>query len=235
MPLLTINNLSAGYSNVDVVFDVNLAVNENKIVTILGSNGSGKSTVLKVICGYLNNKGDVVFQGEKINRTNTGQRVESGIVLVPEGKLLFPQLTIFENLKTGAMSKRAKPHLANNLERIYNLFPQMKERKKQLAGTLSGGEQQMVAMGRGLMAHPKLLMLDEPTLGLAPLLVKEVFKSIEEINQQGTTVLLVEQNVHKSLEISDYTYVLQNGMIKIEGKSSELLENAEIKKAYMGL
>lgn len=236
MSLLIVNNLTAGYGNIEVVFDVNLRIVKNQIVTILGSNGSGKSTILKVICGYLKNAaGNILFNDKEIMKLEIRQRVELGVILVPEGKLLFPNLTVLENLKTGAMTLRAKEVFQHNLEQVYNLFPVLKERQAQSAETLSGGEQQMVAIGRGLMSQPSLLMLDEPSLGLAPLLVKEVFRSISEIKEKGITVLLVEQNVTKSLGVSNYAYIVQNGLIKMSGKSGYMADNPEIQKAYMGL
>jgi branched-chain amino acid transport system ATP-binding protein len=236
MSTLKVENLSAGYGSMVVIFDISIEIEEGKIVSLLGANGSGKSTILQVICGYLKHQsGEAIFRGKSIDKLSIRERVNEGIVLVPEGKLLFPYLGVLDNLKIGAMTRRAKPHFEENLKRVYSLFPHLKERENQFAGTLSGGEQQMVAIGRGLMAYPRLIMLDEPTLGLAPLMVNEVFKSIVEINKQGTTVLLVEQNVQRCLEISDFGYVLQNGSIKISGNSRELLTDNELKKAYMGL
>jgi len=236
MSFLKIDNLSAGYGNLDVIFDITMEVDENKIVTILGSNGAGKSTILKIICGILKLKGgEISFLGKSINELSTRERVNKGITLVPEGRLLFPYLSVLDNLRVGAMPRRAKPHFQDNLARVHDLFPWLHERERQSAGTLSGGEQQMLAIGRALMAHPSLLMLDEPSLGLAPIVVKELFESIVEINKQGTTVFLCEQNVYKSLQICHSGYVLENGKIILTGNSSELLANTELKKAYLGL
>jgi branched-chain amino acid transport system ATP-binding protein len=236
MSLLQVDNISTGYGNLNVIFDISIDVQENTIVTLLGSNGSGKSTILKAICGILKiTGGEILFLEKRISRISSRQRVNMGISLVPEGRYVFPYLSVKENLRVGALTKRAKPHFEQNINRVHMLFPRLKERWNQPAGTLSGGEQQMLAIGRALMSNPALLMLDEPSLGLAPILVKELFESIKEINRQGTTILLCEQNVHKSLQICHSGYVLENGRIALIGDSSELLSNSDLKKAYMGL
>jgi branched-chain amino acid transport system ATP-binding protein len=202
----------------------------------LGSNGSGKSTILKAICGVLKiTHGEIYFSEKRIGKIKSRGRVNMGISLVPEGRYVFPYLSVKENLRVGALTKRAKPHFKKNIERVNILFPRLKERWNQAAGTLSGGEQQMLAIGRALMANPILLMLDEPSLGLAPIPVKELFESIVEINRQGTTILLCEQNVHKSLQICHSGYVLENGKVALFGDSSKLLSNSDLKRAYMGL
>lgn len=236
MSFLRAISLSLAYGKLEVIFDVSFEVQEHKIVTLLGSNGTGKSTLLKALCGVLTpTNGDIHFLGRSIKHLSARQRVNEGIVLVPEGRLPFPYLSVFDNLRVAALSRLAKPHFEKNLQRVYNLFPRLSERKRQQAGTLSGGEQQMLAIGRGLMAHPVLLMLDEPSAGLAPILIKELFRSIRDINRQGTTILLIEQNAYRSLEISDSGYVLENGMITLYGSAVELLSNVSLKKAYMGL
>jgi len=236
MSFLKVEQVSTGYGNLNVIFDVSLEVEEKAIVTLLGANGTGKSTILKAICGTLKIKsGGISFSGHDISQLPTRDRVNMGIALVPEGRYVFPYLSVKDNLKVGALTKRAKPFFKQNIKRVHALFPRLKERLHQAAGTLSGGEQQMLAIGRALMANPSLLMLDEPSLGLAPILVGELFDAIVEINRQGTTILLCEQNVHKSLKICNFGYVLENGAVALEGASEDLLSNTDLKKAYMGL
>ena len=234
--LLEIDHLCAYYDDIQALFDVDFHINEKEIVSIVGSNAAGKSTTLRAISGILDGKtGRVVFDGREIGSLTSEQIVEAGIVQVPEGRQLFPGMTVLENLELGSFLPRAKSQRKQSLERVFSIFPRLLERKTQLAGTLSGGEQQMLAIGRALMSLPRLLMFDEPSLGLAPMLVREIFNIAKAVNQQGTTVLLVEQNVYHALGISDRAYVLENGRIVMEGPGRELLANDDIKKAYLGI
>jgi branched-chain amino acid transport system ATP-binding protein len=234
--LLEINSIDVFYGDVQALFGVSFHVNEGEIISIVGSNAAGKSTTLKTISGILRPKsGKITFNGRNIEKLFSDKIVEAGIVQVPEGRQLFPAMTVLENLEMGSFTTRAKKVRAQSLEKVYGVFPVLKERTNQIAGTLSGGEQQMVAVGRALMSLPKLLMFDEPSLGLAPIVVKEIFGIAKEINKNGTTVLMVEQNVYHALNMSNRAYVLENGHITLEGKGSELLRNEEIKKAYLGI
>jgi branched-chain amino acid transport system ATP-binding protein len=234
--MLSVEGLNVFYGLAQALWDVSLQVNRGEIVSIIGSNGAGKSTTLKTIAGLLRPKsGSIKFDGSELSRTPPHKIIEKGIALVPEGRWLFPVMTVQENLELGAYTKEARRHLRDIFEEVFNLFPILKERRKQLAGTLSGGEQQMLAIARALMSRPKLLMLDEPSLGLAPSIVRKVFEVIERINEGGVAILLVEQNVHHALNISDRGYVLENGRIALSGRSDELLENEHVKKAYLGL
>lgn len=236
MSFLKINNLRVAYGNLEVLFGVDLEVPKGGVVTLLGSNGAGKTTIVKTICGVLKPiGGEIFFDGQSLQQLSARERVNRGIVLVPEGRLLFPSLSVMDNLRVGAMNRRGQKNFRENLERAFVLFPALKERPRQFAGTLSGGEQQMLAISRGLMASPRLLMLDEPSLGLAPILVKELFNTITEITRQEITVLLIEQNVSRSLEISDMGYVLENGHVVLSGSAKELAQNKELKRAYMGI
>jgi len=234
--MLEINNLKAGYSSIPVVHNVSFSVREGQIVGLIGSNGSGKSTTLKAVTGLIKPmEGDISFMGEPLKDITTHQLVEKGIAMIPEGRHLFGKMTVRDNLIMGAYLIRDKQRMKDRLNQVYEIFPRVKERLRQTAETLSGGEQQMVAIARGLMSDPKLLILDEPSLGLMPILVKEVFKFIRKINKLGITIILVEQNVNETLALSDYAYVIQNGETVIEGKGEEMLQNEEIKKAYLGL
>jgi branched-chain amino acid transport system ATP-binding protein len=234
--MLSVEGLNVFYGLAQALWNVSLQVNRGEIVSIIGSNGAGKSTTLKTIAGLLRPKsGSIKFDGSELSRTPPHKIIEKGIALVPEGRWLFPVMTVQENLELGAYTKEARRHLRDRFEEVFNLFPILKERRKQLAGTLSGGEQQMLAIARALMSRPKLLMLDEPSLGLAPSIVRKVFEVIERINEGGVAILLVEQNVHHALNISDRGYVLENGRIALSGRSDELLENEHVKKAYLGL
>jgi branched-chain amino acid transport system ATP-binding protein len=216
--------------------DASVEVAAGEIVSVIGSNGAGKSTLLRTISAILRpRKGTIEFEGQDITRSRSSRIVERGISHVPEGRQIFPTMTVLENLEMGAQSKRTKAVRDESLVTVFDLFPRLKERLDQKAGTLSGGEQQMLAMGRGLMSLPKLMMLDEPSLGLAPLLVSKIFEIIEEINSQGTAILLIEQNVYHSLKISDRSYVLENGAIALSGTGEELLQNPHIRKTYLGL
>ena len=234
--LLDVGNLEVFYGDVQAIFGISFCVDEGEIVSIVGSNAAGKSTTLKAISGILESKtGSIKFNGRPMEGLTPDKIVEAGIVQIPEGRQLFPAMTVQENLEMGSFMPEAKKKRAETLKRVYKTFPILEERSKQLAATLSGGEQQMLAIGRGLMSLPKLLMFDEPSLGLAPMLVKEIFNIAREINAQGTTVLMVEQNVYHALSMSNRAYVLENGRFVLEGKGNDLLEDENVKKAYMGI
>ncbi|KAB3530871.1 ABC transporter ATP-binding protein [Alkaliphilus serpentinus] len=233
--MLKIENLVVSYNSIEAIKGITLEVNEGKIVSLIGANGAGKSTTLKSIVGLVKpQRGSITYQGKDLLSTPTKDMVKHGITLVPEGRRVFANLTVLENLKIGAYSRKDEKEVQKDLEWVYELFPKLKERSWQQAGTLSGGEQQMLAVGRGLMSRPKLLMMDEPSLGLAPLIVKEIFHIIKEIHKQGVTILLIEQNANAALKISDEAYVLETGLISMKGKGKELLENSDIIKAYLG-
>ena len=234
-PLLQISNLDFAYGDVQVLRGVSLNVNAGEIVTLVGSNGAGKSTTLRNISRLLRpNAGTLTFEGHDLTRLASHQVVELGVVQVPEARRVFPEMTVLENLRMGSYIKQARADREKNLERGLSLFPRLKERIGQLAGTLSGGEQQMLAIARGLMAKPRLLLLDEPSLGLSPLLVRTIFDTIAQINAQGTSVLLVEQNVYQSLRIAARGYVLETGKIALSGTGAELLSNDQVKAAFLG-
>lgn len=236
MPFLELKNIDVFYGDVQVVFDLSLTVEEGEVVSIIGSNGAGKSTLLKTMSGLMAPaRGEILFEGIPIHDQPPEKIVERGIVQVPEGRRLFTLMTVKDNLIVGAYNNRADRRKETTLEEVYGLLPRLKEREAQMAMTLSGGEQQMVAIGRGLMARPKLLMLDEPSLGLAPILIKSIFETVRKIADQGTTVLLVEQDVNHSLSLSDRGYVLEHGRIAMEGPAAELLEDPHVKTAYLGL
>ena len=233
--LLEVNNLHTYYGNIKALRGTTFHVNEGEILSFIGANGAGKSTLMNTLAGTLKPAmGTILFDGEDITKMTPKERVEKGIVLCPEGRQVFPKFTVEENLLMGAYSVKDKKSIKENYEKVFDLFPQIKDRQKQLAGTLSGGEQQMLAIGRATMANPKLLMLDEPSLGLSPILVEQIFALIEQIHNSGTTILLVEQNAMAALEISDRAYVLETGEITLEGKGSELLQNDIIVKTYLG-
>lgn len=236
MSLLEVQGLSAAYGRVTTLWDVSFEVAEGEIVTLVGSNGAGKTTTLRVLSGLLPvGGGSIQFDGQDLSRLRSDEIVSLGVVHVPEGRLLWPRLTVEENLIVGAYAKKARQKRAANLERVYTQFPRLRERRQQLAGTLSGGERQMCALARGLMGVPRLLMLDEPSLGLSPRLVGEVFETILGFREQGITVLLVEQNVHRGLEIAQRGYVLELGRITKTGSGRELLADPHVKTAYLGL
>jgi branched-chain amino acid transport system ATP-binding protein len=231
-----LNQIQVAYGDVQVLWDVSINVQSRELAALVGANGAGKSTTLNTISAILRPRsGTIEFNGERIDHAPASRVVELGISQVPEGRRLFPEMTVLENLELGSFMTEAKKHRNETLDWVYNIFPRLKERRNQLAGTLSGGEQQMVAVGRGLMARPKLLMLDEPSLGLAPLLVQEVFKATKRVNAEGVTILLVEQNVKHTLTIATRAYVLENGRITIEGMGADLLKNDHVKKAYLGI
>ena len=235
-PLLKLDDIQVAYGDVQVLHGVSLEVYPGEIVTLLGSNGAGKTTTLRAIAGLRpTRRGEIQYESKPLSLRPASHRAEMGIALVPEGRELWAQLTVQENLELGAYSKKARPNAAANLERVFALFPRLKERRRQLAGSLSGGEQQMCAIGRALMIEPKLLMLDEPSLGLAPIIVEQVFQVIRQLHSTGITILLVEQNLKKALELADRGYVVETGKIKIAGSSAELSTNEAIRAAYLGL
>lgn len=236
MPFLELTNIDVFYGDVQVVFGLSLKVEEGEVVSIIGSNGAGKSTLLKTISGLMAPaRGEILFEGFPTHDQPPEKIVERGIVQVPEGRRLFTLMTVKDNLIVGAYNSRADRQKEKTLQEVLGLLPRLKERESQLAMTLSGGEQQMVAIGRGLMARPKLLMLDEPSLGLAPILIRNIFETVRKIADQGTTVLLVEQDVKNSLGLSDRGYVLEHGRIAMEGTAKELLQDPHIKTAYIGI
>jgi branched-chain amino acid transport system ATP-binding protein len=234
--MLSLNQIQVAYGDVQVLWDVSMKVQSKEFAALVGANGAGKSTTLNTISALLRPRsGTIEFNGERIDRAPASRVVELGISQVPEGRRLFPEMTVLENLELGSFMAGAKKRRNETLDWVYNIFPRLKERRNQLAGTLSGGEQQMVAVGRGLMSRPKLLMLDEPSLGLAPILVQEVFKSLQRVNEEEVTIFLVEQNVKHTLTIATHAYVLENGRIVMEGKGVDLLNNSHVKKAYLGI
>ena len=234
--LLNIINLHTYYDNIHALKGINLYIDEGEIVTLIGSNGAGKTTTLSTITGLIRAKeGKVVYFDSDITHNSTSEIVKRGICMAPEGREVFPQFTVLENLKIGSYINMDKIKIRENLEWVFELFPRLKERVKQLAGTLSGGEQQMLAIGRSLMSNPKLLLLDEPSLGLAPNIVEMIFGLIKDINKSGVTILLVEQNANMALQIADRGYVLENGEISLSDKAAELANNDAIRKAYLGM
>ena len=233
--MVEVKNLSVHYGMIQAVRNVNFKVNEGEIVSLIGANGAGKSTILKTLSGLIHpSEGEILYLGENIASTSAKKIVEKGLVQVPEGRHVFPGLTVKENLELGAFLRKDKEEIQKDMEAVFERFPILKERKDQDAQTLSGGEQQMLAMGRALMSRPKLLLLDEPSMGLAPIFIREIFKIIQEIQKTGTTVLLIEQNAKMALSISNRAYVLETGSVVLSGTGQELLESDEIQKAYLG-
>lgn len=232
--MLAIRDLSVRYGGIHALQGISLEVPDGKIVTLIGANGAGKSTTLKAVAGLVQSAGSVEWNGESLAGLGVKDIVERGIVLVPEGRRIFPNLTVDENLRLGAYTRADRAGIARDRERVFSLFPRLKERARQKGGTLSGGEQQMLAVGRALMASPRLLMMDEPSLGLAPLVVKMIFEIVRAINASGTTVLLVEQNARVALECADSGYVLETGRITLAGSGRELLADDGVRKAYLG-
>lgn len=233
--MLEVKNLSVHYGMIQAVRNVDFKVNEGEIVSLIGANGAGKSTILKTLSGLIHpSEGEIVYLGENIASTSAKKIVEKGLVQVPEGRHVFPGLTVKENLELGAFLRKDKEGIQKDMEDVFERFPILKERKDQDTQTLSGGEQQMLAMGRALMSRPKLLLLDEPSMGLAPIFIREIFKIIQEIQKTGTTVLLIEQNAKMALSISNRAYVLETGSVVLSGTGQELLESDEIQKAYLG-
>jgi branched-chain amino acid transport system ATP-binding protein len=234
--LLRVDGIEVGYGDMTAVRDVSLEVREGEAVALIGANGAGKTTTLRAVSGLLPlRRGRIEFQGQRLDGLGPAEIVARGIAHVPEGRQLFPTMTVRENLELGARTRAARAGRGEMLERVFELFPRLRERREQLAGTLSGGEQQMCAIGRGLMARPRLLMLDEPSLGLAPVLVNAIFENLGRINGQGITVLLVEQNVLRSIHLAHRGYVLENGRVTLSGPRDELLASGHIKQAYLGL
>jgi branched-chain amino acid transport system ATP-binding protein len=236
LALLELHGVDAHYGRIQALRGVSIKVEKGEVVALIGSNGAGKTTTLRTISGLMHpTNGTVTFDGQDITHTNAAKIVELGICQSPEGRRLFPRMTVVDNLFMGAYSRSDRAGIASDMERVYNLFPRLQERRTQISGTLSGGEQQMLAMGRALMARPKVLMLDEPSLGLAPILQETIFSIVREINSQGTPVLLVEQNANKALEVANRGYVLETGVVVQEGTGRDLLASEEVQKAYLGM
>ncbi len=235
MAMLTIKDLQVYYGVINAVKGISFEVNQGEIIALIGANGAGKTTILHTITGLIQARiGSIEFNGTELTKTPAHKIVSLGMAHVPEGRRIFQQLTVYDNLKMGAYTRKDKKEIADTLEMVYERFPRLKERKTQIAGTLSGGEQQMLAMGRALMSHPGIILMDEPSMGLSPLYVSEIFDIIKEINKSGTTVLLVEQNAKKALSIADRAYVLETGKIVLSGDAHELMNNDSVKKAYLG-
>jgi branched-chain amino acid transport system ATP-binding protein len=235
MAMLKIEDLNVYYGVIQALKGVSFEVNEGEVIALIGANGAGKTTILHSITGLLGTKsGHVLYEGKDLTKVPAHKIVTMGMAHVPEGRRVFAELTVYENLKLGAYTRKDKNEIENTLNKVYNRFPRLKERKNQTAGTLSGGEQQMLAMGRALMSQPKIILMDEPSMGLSPLFVSEIFDIIKEISESGTTVLLVEQNAKKALSIASRAYVLETGKIVLEGKASDLLNDDSVKKAYLG-
>ncbi|MGN0734641.1 MAG: ABC transporter ATP-binding protein [Anaerovoracaceae bacterium] len=233
--MLEVRDLEVNYGSINAIKKISFDVNEGEVIALIGANGAGKTTTLHTITGLLKAKsGSVMFEGKELLKTPPHKIVKMGMAHVPEGRRIFQQLTVYKNLTLGAFTRKDKNAIDETLQMVYSKFPRLEERKKQIAGTLSGGEQQMLAMGRALMSKPKIVLMDEPSMGLSPLFVSEVFKIIEEIRASGTTVLLVEQNAKKALEIADRAYVLETGKIVLSGDAHELMNNDSVKKAYLG-
>jgi branched-chain amino acid transport system ATP-binding protein len=236
MSLLEINNIDVSYGDVQVIFDLSLKVEKGEVVSIIGGNGAGKSTLLRTISGLMPpSAGSITFDGVPVQKETPEGIVTNGIIHVPEGRRLFALMSVKDNLMVGAYNKRAKKDALRTLDKVYAMLPRLQERENQIAMTLSGGEQQMVAIGRGLMAQPHLLMLDEPSLGLAPILIKDIFETVRKIADQGTTVLMVEQDVKHSLSLSDRGYVLEHGRVAMEGNAADLIDDPHVKEAYLGI
>jgi branched-chain amino acid transport system ATP-binding protein len=236
MALLEIQNVSSGYGEVQILWDVSLKLERGKLTALVGSNGVGKTTLLRTVMGLLRpSQGAITFDGRDVTRISPHGKAAQGMVLVPEGRQLFPSMTVYENLEMGAFAKRAKASFRQNLKRVYDMLPRLEERADQKAGTLSGGEQQMLAVARGLMAQPEVLMFDELSLGLAPLLVLSLFELLQRLKDAGLTMLLVEQNVQMALAVSEYAYVLAEGRVELEGPSRDLARNEHVREAYLGI
>jgi branched-chain amino acid transport system ATP-binding protein len=236
MSALEVTGVSAGYGLTQVLWDLSFAVEQGQLVALIGANGAGKTTTLKTICGTVQaTSGSIRYKGSLISGKPVHQVVDQGITLIPEGRLLFSKMTVEENLRAGSYLKRAKARKTKNLERVYEIFPRLKERRTQLAETMSGGEQQMLAIGRGLMQDPELIMFDEPSLGLSPILVDEIFRIIKTLHGEGLTIFLIEQNVKQTMKVADYCYVMENGRIVQEGTSKALEADPKVREAYLGL
>ena len=234
MAMLEIKDIEVFYGVIQAIKGISFEVNEGEVIALIGANGAGKTTTLQTITGLLQpKKGSILFEGKDITKIPAHKIVSLGMAHVPEGRRVFAELTVYENLKMGAYTRKDKAEIQETLQMVYKRFPRLEERKNQLAGTLSGGEQQMLAMGRALMSHPKIIVMDEPSMGLSPIFVNEIFKIIQDVSKSGTTVLLVEQNAKKALSIADRAYVLETGKIVLEGDAKDLLNNEAIKKAYL--
>lgn len=235
MAMLEVKDIEVFYGVIQAIKGISFEVNEGEVIALIGANGAGKTTTLHTITGLLQpKKGSIMFEGKDITKIPAHKIVSLGMAHVPEGRRVFGELTVYENLKMGAYTRKDKAEIQETLEMVYKRFPRLEERKNQLAGTLSGGEQQMLAMGRALMSHPKIIVMDEPSMGLSPIFVNEIFQIIQDVSESGTTVLLVEQNAKKALSIADRAYVLETGKIVLEGNAKELMNNDSIKKAYLG-
>lgn len=233
--MLEIKDLHVHYGGIHAIKGITLKVEEGSIVSLIGANGAGKSTTLRTICGLKEaTRGSITYKGVELTKLDTSQIVKLGVTMVPEGRRVFSNITVYENLLAGAYLRKDKEDIKKDIEYVFELFPRLRERINQRAGTLSGGEQQMLAIGRALMSRPKLLLLDEPSLGLAPVIVKEVFKLIKRIHEEGVTILLVEQNAYEALKLCDYAYVIETGTIVLQGPGKKLLEDERVKKAYLG-
>lgn len=236
MAILEVNNVTSGYGEVQILWGSSLKLEQGKLTCLVGGNGVGKTTLLRTVMGLIRPwQGTVTFDGQDVSRVPAYTKAEMGLVLVPEGRQLFTDMSVYENLEMGASNKRAIPKFKENLENVYAMFPRLKERREQKAGTLSGGEQQMLAVARGIMAEPKVLMIDELSLGLAPVLILDLFESIKALRELGITILLVEQNVQMALAISDYGFVLSHGKVDLEGPARELARNEHVRESYLGL
>ncbi len=236
MTVLEAKNISSGYGEVQILWDISLKLKRGKLTSLVGSNGVGKTTLLRTIVGLIKPwQGTVTYLGHDVSRIAPHRKAAEGLVLVPEGRQLFTDMSVYENLEMGAFTARAKAHYDRNLEKVYTMFPRLKERSSQKTGTLSGGEQQMVAVARGLMADPEILMIDELSLGLAPFLVLELFEILRRLKNEGLTMLLVEQNVQMALAVSDYAYVVADGKVELEGPSREVAKNEQVRSAYLGI
>jgi branched-chain amino acid transport system ATP-binding protein len=236
MALLEIRDVTSGYGEVQILWGTSMELQEGKLTSLVGANGAGKTTTMRTIMGLLKPwQGSIWFEGRDVSKMPAHEKAELGVILVPEGRQLFTDMSIEENLEMGASPMRARPHFEQNLERVYELFPRLKERRLQKAGTLSGGEQQMLAVARGIMSEPVVLMIDELSLGLAPVLMLDLFQTLQKLKQEGLTMLLVEQNVQMALAVSDYAYVLSHGRVELSGPSSELAQDEHIREAYLGL
>jgi branched-chain amino acid transport system ATP-binding protein len=236
MAILEVRDVDAGYGEVQILWGTSMTAEEGKLTSLVGANGAGKTTLLRSVMA-LNRpwKGSIWFNGEDVTRLSPHAKADLGLVLVPEGRQLFTNMSVAENLEMGASPKRARPHAKRNLERVFEMFPRLKERKDQISGTLSGGEQQMLAVARGIMAEPIILMMDELSLGLAPVLVLDLFETLNQLREIGLTMLLVEQNVQMALAVSDYAYVLAEGRVELEGTSRDLAQNEHVREAYLGI
>jgi branched-chain amino acid transport system ATP-binding protein len=236
MAILEITGLDSGYGEVQILWDMAISLEEGRLTSLVGGNGVGKTTLLRTVMGSIKPwKGSVKYQGEEISHLPAYRKPDLGLVLVPEGRQLFTDMTVEENLEMGATNRRARTHVSRNLERVYELFPRLAERSRQEAGTLSGGEQQMLAVARGIMAEPTILMFDELSLGLAPVLVLNLFQTLRQLKEEGLTMLLVEQNVHMALSVSDYAYVVSEGRVTLEGPADKIAKDKTVQKAYLGI